>query len=275
VRLSSDTSLGRVLDIHVIVIVAISVRLQVPASSVLELFGDLPPAPIVRHPGSRRSTIASVHLESVKSWHETESAKSQCLPESSPLDYFVVFVNGFAVFEVQGGVWVHTGRLDEGLELISGMGRCALNAKYTLNRLLTQDWIAKAVCYMGEFLVITPINFVFTTSIVVVVGSCRPVFQLLLEVDFLSLTKPLACRLSITMVEVEPAIVKVLVGLEESRVLLVKPCRHVAFFVQVFRSNLGDVHINEQRVVAINLKKLILGQAFGIYVVTDVDVLMG
>jgi len=275
VSLSSDASLGRILDIHVIVIVAIPVRLQVPASSVLELFGDLPPAPVVRHPATRRSTIASVHFESVKSWHQTESAKSQCLPESSPLDYFVVFVNGFTVFEVQGGVWVHTGGLDEGLELISGMGRSALNAKYTLNRLLTQNWIAKTLCYMRPFLVITPINFVFAAAIVVVMGSCGPVFQLLLEVDFLSLTKPLACRLSVTMIEVEEAIVKVLVGLEESWVLLVKACRHVAFFVQVFRSDLGDVHINEERVVAINLKKLVLGQAFGIYVVVDVDVLMG
>jgi len=275
VHLSSDTSFGGVLDIHIIVIVAVSVRLQVPASSVLELLGDLPPVPIVSHPAGRRSTISSINFERVKSWHESKSAKSHCLPESSPLDNFVVFVNSFTMFEIQGGVWIHTGCLDEGLELVAGMGRCALNANYTLNRLLSQDWIAKTVCYMWEFLIITPINFVFATTIVVVVGSRGPVLQLLLEIDFLSLTKPLASRFSVPMVELEETIVKVLIRFMESRVFLVEPCRHVAFFVQVFRSNLGDVHVYEESVVTINLKKLVLSKVLGVKVIADVDMLMG
>lgn len=139
------------------------------------------------------------------------------------------------------------------------MGRCALNTNDTLNWLLTQDWVAKTICNMGELLIITPFDFVFVPTIVVVVGSAGPVLQMLLEVDFLSLTEPFTCGLSHAMVEVEEAVVKMLIGLEESWIFLVEARGHVAFFVQVFRSHLGNVHVYKKSVVAIYLKEFVLG----------------
>lgn len=186
----------------------------------------------------------------------------------------MVLVNSFTVLEVQGCVGVHAGCLDEGLVLVAGMGRCALNANYTLNRLLTQDWVAETVCNMWKFLIISPFDFVFVSAIVVVMGSAGPVLQMLLIVDFLSLTEPFTCGLSHSMVEVEEAVVKMLVGLEESWVFLVEPRGDVAFFVQAFRSDLSNVHVYKESVVAIDLKKFVLGQVFGIDVVLDVNVLV-
>ena len=60
---------------------------------------------------------------------------------------------------------------------------------------------------MGELLIITPFDFVFVSTIVVVVGSAGSVLQMLLEVNFLSLTEPFTCGLSHTMVKVEEAVV--------------------------------------------------------------------
>lgn len=51
--------------------------------------------------------------------------------------------------------------------------------------------------------------------------------------------------------------------------------RNVADFVDNAWSNLGDVHINQEAVVGVDLKKLVLGKVFGVNILLDITYLMG
>ena len=74
------------------------------------------------------------------------------------------------------------------------------------------------------------------------------------------------------MVKLEEAVVQVtIVGFHQFR--LVESLGHVAFGIEVFRTDLSNVHVNEQRVVAINLKQLLFCHV-GIQVVVNMNVLM-
>ena len=66
VHRSSEATLARVLHVHVLAVVTISVFFDTPAGTVLELLGDVPPVPVLGDPICRRGTITSVHLKDVE-----------------------------------------------------------------------------------------------------------------------------------------------------------------------------------------------------------------
>jgi len=90
---TNHSSLSRVVHVHVLVIVTVSVGRKVPRASILELLGNLPPVPVFAHPGKRGSTVGSVDLEQVKSRGKTKSCDGHCFPEADPFDNFVIFIN--------------------------------------------------------------------------------------------------------------------------------------------------------------------------------------
>ena len=64
---------------------------------------------------------------------------------------------------------------------------------------------------MGEFLVISPLNLPFVTSIVIVMSCSGSVLKSLFEVNLLSLGEPGASGLSPSMVELKVDVVQMAV----------------------------------------------------------------
>ena len=63
---SSQGTLCTILHGHVLVVITITVALESPAASILELLRDSPPVPIFSHPVDRGSAISSIHLKDVE-----------------------------------------------------------------------------------------------------------------------------------------------------------------------------------------------------------------
>ncbi len=73
------------------------------------------------------------------------------------------------MLEIQSRIRVHAWCLNEGLELITRVSGCSFDSEDALDRLLAQNGVSKSVCNMRELLIITPINLILVTSVVVVV----------------------------------------------------------------------------------------------------------
>ena len=125
---------------------------------------------------------------------------------------------------------------------------------------------------MREFLVISPFNIVFCTFIVIIMRCCRLVLKCLLPSD-LDIQK-LPCGLSPSMIMLEEHVVQLWVA-SEAGSPLIHVRWNVANFVDNSWSNLGDVHINQEAVVGVDLKKLVLGKVFGVNILLDIAYLMG
>jgi hypothetical protein len=61
--------------------------------------------------------------------------------------------------------------LDEGLELVTWMSRRTLNTKDSLDGLFAEDRVTETVSNVGELLIISPLDFVLGTLIVIVMVS--------------------------------------------------------------------------------------------------------
>lgn len=149
---SHDTSLGRVLHIHVFVIVTVSVRFEIPATTILELLGDLPPIPVVGHPACGRCTVSSVNFENVEARGKTKHDSGHGLPEASPFDNSTVLVNDFTLLETQVFIRRHARGLNERLELVTRMSRGTLNTENSLDRFFTEDGVTKTISNVRELL---------------------------------------------------------------------------------------------------------------------------
>ena len=126
---------------------------------------------------------------------------------------------------------------------------------------------------MRELLVISPFDLPFVASIVIVVTRCWPVFKTLLVVDFLSLGIPHAVWLSPSVIELKVHVVQMVVDfLLVSN--LVQVAGDVALLVEVLRSDLCDVHVDQISIVTVNLHHLVLVIAIDIDVVARRNVLM-
>ena len=126
---------------------------------------------------------------------------------------------------------------------------------------------------MRELLVISPFDLPFVASIVIVVTRCWPVFKTLLVVDFLSLGVPNAVWLSPSVIELKVHVVQMVVDfLLVSN--LVQVAGDVALLVEVLRSDLCDVHVDQISIVTVNLHHLVLVIAIDINVVARRNVLM-
>lgn len=270
---TSHTSLSTVEEVHVVVVVTVSVWLKGPATTILKLLRDLIPIPIVSHPTETRCAITRIHFKSVETWHGTKSQSSKGFPETCPFNYFSVFVDDFAVLKVQSGIRIHAWCLNERLELITRVSGCSFNTENALDGLLSQNGIPESVCNVREFLIVTPVYLVLVASVVIVMCGSRSVFQHFLVVELLGLREPGACGFSPSVIVFEEAIVEMSVGFH--RVLkLIKALRDVTFRVEIIRPDLSDVKVNQVTIVAIKLKQLITFEACCVDIVLDINVLM-
>ena len=154
------------------------------------------------------------------------------------------------------------------MELITGVSWSSFDSKDALNRLFTKDRVAKTLGDVRELLVISPLNLVLVTLVVIVMACSWSVPKSLLMVDLLSLREPGASGLPPSMVELKVDVVQVIVR-RLTMGHLVKLGWDVALLVEVFRSHLCDVHIDHVSVVAIDLHHLLL------VVAIHVDVMVG
>ena len=126
---------------------------------------------------------------------------------------------------------------------------------------------------MRELLVISPFDFPFVASIVIIVARCWPIFKRLLEVDFLSLGVPHAVWLSPSVIELKVHVVQMVVDfLLVSN--LVQVAGDIALLVEVLGSDLCDMHVDQISIVTVNLHHLVLVIAIDIDVVAGRNVLM-
>ena len=141
---TAKTSLSTILHVHILVIITISSLLELPAATVLELLGNLPPVEILSQPTKGRCTIGSVDFEQIESWGKTKGRHGHSFPEANPLNDLAVFVDGLTLLEGECGIWVHGRGLNEWLELITGMSWCSFNSNNTLNWLFTENGISES-----------------------------------------------------------------------------------------------------------------------------------
>jgi hypothetical protein len=153
------------------------------------------------------------------------------------------------------------------------MSWCSFNANDALNGVLTEHGVAEAGGDVRELLVIAPLNFPLITSVVIVVARSGSVLKSLLEVDLLGLREPRAGGLSPSVVELEVDVVQMSVGALTVSDLVVFG-RDVALLVEVLGADLGDVHIDEVVVVAVDLNHLVLVVAIHVDVVVGAHVLV-
>jgi len=129
-------------------------------------------------------------------------------------------------------------------------------AQNALNRLFMQLRVAKPSGDMREFLVLTPFDFVLRALVVIVVGGRGTVFEGLLVVDILSLGQE-SGWLSPSVIVLETLVIKrTVVDIVHDRSLR-ETCWHVALLIKVLRANLGDVQIDQESVVTVQLHQLL------------------
>lgn len=266
-------SLGTILNVHVVVVVTVTNALELPATTILELLGNLPPVPVVSNPAERGSAICSIDFKDVEAGAETKGAEGKSLPEAHPLDNTPVFVDGLTKLETERGIRLHGGGLNEWLELVAGMCRCSLNANNALDRLLTKHWETEASGYVRELLVISPLDLPLVTSIVIVMARGGPSLKSLLVVNLLGLREPSTSGLPPAVIELEVDVVKMAMSsLGKSNLVVFSG--DVALLVEVLRANLCNVHINHVRVVAVDLHHLLLIISVDINVMARANVLV-
>lgn len=273
---SGETSLTRILHVHVFTVVTISVFFDTPASTVLELLRNLPPVPVFGNPASGGGSVASVHFEDIESRGGSEGDSGHTFPEAGPLDHAPILVNDFSLFKVEICVGLHRGGLHKWLQLVLRVSWCTLKTQNLLDRLELENGVAQTVGNVGELLLIGPLNVVLGALIVIVVGSAGLVLQGLLIVQLASLGEPGTGGLSPSVVVLEESVVELLVhgGVVQGH-HLVEALGNVTHLLQVVGSNLRNVQINQESIVAVELPLLLLSQANSVDIVSLGDVLVG
>ena len=270
---SREQTLTTVVEVHVVVVITVPHSLEAPSRSVLELLWDGPPVEVFARPAERWHAVSCVSLEQVEPWCEAESAGNRGFPETGPFDDSVILVNGLALLKAERGVWVHRWCLDEWLELVTWMSWGSLNTQNALYWLFSQDGVAKPVSHMWELLVVTPLDFVRATLVVIVVTSRWSILELFLVVELLCLGEPGPGWLSPPVVVLKVDVFELWIAL--CGVLeLVEFLRDVALGIEVVWSDLRDVHINQVRVVRVNVQHLVLIVAVDVDGVLHIEDLM-
>jgi hypothetical protein len=150
----------------------------------------------------------------------------------------------------------------------------SFNSYDALYWLLSEDRVSQTRGDMRELLVVSPLDLILISLIVIVVTRSRSVLKSLLVVIVLGLRIPGSRRLSPPVIELEIDVVQMAVGRFTVSDLIVL-CGNVAFLLKVFWTNLCNMHVNHVCVVAVNFHQLFLVVAVHIDVVTWADVLMG
>lgn len=206
----------------------------------MELLGDLPPIPVVAHPRQRRCAISCVDFKHVEARRDTKGDRGGRLPKTGPLDHSTVLVDGLTLLEAEICIGLHGWRLDEGLELVAWVSRCALNTENSLDGLLAKNRVTKTISHMRELLIISPLDLVLAAFIVVVLVGGGTILQGLLIINFLGLGEPGACWLSPSVVVLkEPILEVIIVALRERG--LIEALGNVRLVVEVFGAYLSNV----------------------------------
>lgn len=143
------------------------------------------------------------------------------------------------------------------------MSRCSFNSKDSFDWLFSEDGVSESVSHVGELLLVGPLDVVLASLIMVVVISGGSVLESLKMIELLSLGEPGPGGLSPSVIELKEHVVQVLVPISGGLDLVVVR-RDVADFVQVLRSDLADVQIDQVTVVSIDLGELLLVEVLGI-----------
>lgn len=268
---SNYESLCTILDVHIVMVIAISDTFQAPPRAILELHWDLPPVTHIREPRERGSSIGCVYFESIEGGPGAESTSSEHFPESDPLSHSFVLVNCLSELEGEGWIGVHGRGLNEWLELITWMGGSSLESNYTLNWLFSEDGVAESVSNMWELLIFSPFNIILRSFIVIIMMSLRSVLEGFLMVQLLSLGEPGSGWLSPSVVELKEHVVQVRIGVFQVR-NLVELRRNITHLVEVLWSDLRDVQIDHMTVVSVDLVEFVFREVLSVQIVLDVDV---
>jgi hypothetical protein len=120
------------------------------------------------------------------------------------------------------------------------VSRSALNTENSFDRLLAKNRVTKTVRHVWEFLIISPLDLVFASFVVVVVMGGGTVFQILLIINFLGLREPSACWLSPSVVVLEEPILQVIIVALCERGLI-EALGNIRLVVEIFRTYLSDM----------------------------------
>ena len=154
------------------------------------------------------------------------------------------------------------------------MSLSTLHSENSLNWLFSEFWVTKTVGDVRELLIISPLDFVPVSSIVIIMSSSWSILEVLLEVDLLSLREPSTGWLSPSVVELKVHVCEMEVSVlhwSNLRVL----CWNVALLLQILWSDLGDVQVNQVGIVSVDLHKLVLIFTINVDVVLNLNVLVG
>lgn len=201
-----------------------------------------------------------VHLENVETGEEAEGGEDGSLPESGPLNDSSVFINSLSLREVESWIGVHGGSLHEWLELVPRMGRGSFDTENSLDRLFTHDRVSLTVSDMGELLVLSPLDLMLSSTIVIVMSSGRSILEVLRVVNFLSLGEPGSGWLSPSVVVLKELVIEVIINLFFRVSDLVESGRNIAEGIKAFRTDLSNVQVNHIAVVSVNVHEFIFSQ---------------
>ena len=126
---------------------------------------------------------------------------------------------------------------------------------------------------MWEFLIITPLDFVLVSLIVIIVCGGWTILQSFLVVEFLSLREPGSCWFSPPVVILKVDVLQLGIRLVQDSIL-VESFWDVALRIEIFRSDLGNVHVNHIGVKTINIEHLFLVIAINVDRMLDMEMLV-
>lgn len=164
-------SLHGVLHVHVVTVIAVEILVEVNVSTILELARDLEPVEVLREPSERGAAFVLVELVAVEGRASHSGGGEKDLIESGPFEDLSVLIDSLTNIEVKSRVRIHGRGLNEGLELVTGMGRGSLNTENSVKRLLGKNRVSKSVSDMRELLFISPFNIVFGSPISRMIGG--------------------------------------------------------------------------------------------------------
>jgi len=154
------------------------------------------------------------------------------------------------------------------------MSRGSLDTEDSLNRLFTEHGEALSGGDMRELLVLSPLDLMLSSTIMIVVSGGRSILKGLGVVDFLSLGEPGSGWLSPSMVVLKELVIEVILNLVFRVSNLVISGRNVALLLKVLRANLGDVKVYHVAVVSIDVLELLFSQFSNIEVLFHRNVLV-
>ena len=126
---------------------------------------------------------------------------------------------------------------------------------------------------MWELLIITPLDFVLVSLIVIIVCGGWTILQSFLVVEFLSLREPGSCWFSPSVVILKVDVLQLGIRLVQDSIL-VESFWDVALRIEIFRSDLGNVHVNHIGVKTINIEHLFLVIAINVDRMLDMEMLV-